>query len=278
MPIFHEKKTIFSHNPKAGGTSVLDAVGFNKSNEFNPMNVFGYISTDNKNLDQKEYFDRHEAIPLYYEPSGAKIAHYFGFMKPMNNVLAQHLTKFETVNLFERCYGNGTLTGYDSFTIIRNPYDRWISSLAMVGLFSLNSIDVLVNELSRHITVMNTQWDFRLEVPHTHEINVNYTLLNHPHVRPQHAWAEGVDNIFTLDNADILLSRYLKEKDLICKDTKLERSNVEKSQEYTDLKRRLLDLFPGRYDDFIKEFYAKDIQLYEETLEKEKQLMSFQDD
>lgn len=113
MPISHKKKIIFIHIPKCAGSSLLE--NFYSKNKLG-MHNFGCDNVFIKLL----YFK--------YELTN-DIIHKLSFLDYYNSIDKQHLIAHLPLNLYVKkgFITKKQLSKYYSFTIIRNPYNRFLS-------------------------------------------------------------------------------------------------------------------------------------------------------
>lgn len=104
MPILHNKKLIFVHIPKTGGTSIENALDIQTHQEF-----FGFQRCG-------------ECMPEILEKFSIEERNKIKYTTP------QHLTALQLKTIF----GDTTFNKYQKFTIVRNPYDRLVSEYCYI--------------------------------------------------------------------------------------------------------------------------------------------------
>ena len=111
MPISHEKKIIFVHIPKTGGTSIEYVLGLHGDKQHIGITPYRYQELDLEHL-------------------------YGGHL--------QHLSAMEIKNLLPTFFND-----YKKFTFVRNPWDRMVSEAAWLDGKWAKGISLTVDEFDR---------------------------------------------------------------------------------------------------------------------------------
>lgn len=132
MPISHKHKTIFVHIPKNAGTSVENVLGVSNIHDLHNAGKTSEILkvTNTELLSYKEY----------------------------RNILLkspQHYTLQELKKIIDK----STIDTYLKFSIVRNPYDRFVSEYKYNKQFNFLSFDEYVNYVMS-LTAVERNWFF----------------------------------------------------------------------------------------------------------------------
>lgn len=132
MPISHKYKSIFVHIPKTAGSSVESALGISNINDlYNIGKTNGVLKvTNTETLSYKEY----------------------------RNILLkspQHYTLQELKKIIDK----STIDDYLKFSIVRNPYDRFVSEYKYNKQFNFLSFDEYVNYVMS-LAAVERNWFF----------------------------------------------------------------------------------------------------------------------
>ena len=107
MPICHDKKLIFVHIPKNGGTSIESALNLEHIENLYSKAPIKYSNMD---IDKSRFTTIKELDDMWYRTP-------------------QHLTANQIQKLYPSTFNNPE---YKSFAIVRNPYDRLVSEWAYI--------------------------------------------------------------------------------------------------------------------------------------------------
>jgi len=155
MPYFYKPNTVnvlFIHIPKTGGTSAEQYFSHKYNIPLNQYSLFTYRNTSNNGMISLQHYTYENII---YNPS---------------------------IRLIE---------GYETFTIVRNPYYRVVSDIFFLGLASIH---------------MNKKEIYKI-------ITTYYTQYNHDnHTKPQYEFIYDMSNNCLYDNIYVLKTEDLTEE------------------------------------------------------------------
>ncbi len=213
MPVSHELRCLFVHVPKTGGTSIEAALG---------------MRPQRKGEDRERLFGRIESEPLLGLELGT--------------AYLQHLTLAE----IDRIHPGDPFAGYLSCAIVRNPWDRMVSSYSHP--------DGHLHRTAREQGIELDDLAFADYVRATEGIE-------HAHLRPQSDYVAADDGRVRVDYLG-RFERLAESFAEICRRLGIERSlGVEKKS-----KRRAAEGYRAYYDADTRERvaarYARDIELF----------------
>jgi hypothetical protein len=132
MPISHKYKVIFIHIPKTAGTSVENVLGVSTINDFynrgKTNDVLKVINTEP--LSSKEYRDILQKSPQHY-----------------------------TLQEIKKIIDPSVFSDYLKFSIVRNPYDRFVSEYNSNEEFNFLSFDEFT-DYAMSLTAVERNWLF----------------------------------------------------------------------------------------------------------------------
>lgn len=244
MAVFHNKKLIFVHVPKTGGTYFTTRVNnFSIKNKFNYVNIFGRPSLGN--LSSKLLYESLEDVELHYKPHRNKInktskeilQKLFG----TSDIPMQHLSYLDILLFVQELYDTD-ISHYNSFAVIREPEERIISALYRDKI-SINNINSFLLDIKR-------KSDYKKPIMYS----------KFSHYKRQKDLIEGTKNLIKFENIENDLIYYI---DLLNNNKKTNLSSVNKNKsknidKYNEYKSEIRK----KYKKIIFDIYEEDFYLY----------------
>lgn len=208
MPVVHSKKVIFYHIPKTAGTSIESMLGLTYSKRLIHETLLNHVNTP--------------SLPAY-----------------------QHFTPSEVSEVLRDQGKNDVCANYYKFTIVRNPYDRAISTYKF--MCSTGMLKDIVKKMGQFKNGIKSFNDFLCVANHYVKSNVEHVERYNKipfmhHLRPQSHWFidenNVYDDVFQFENLEECRTKLKPYFDLSKQDNPLPLLN-QSSKDYKSIEQKM---------------------------------------
>lgn len=244
MPIFHNKKVIFVHVPKTGGTTIRKTINFdNCQNKCNITNFWGY-----PDLGYTDYsYDDVINLNIQISEIDNIIKKIFG----VKRVCLQHISLTEIKKLHKAIHNEKyNIDEYLSLGILRNPVDRFFSAFLNRQYVNkkIKDKDVFNRDVNGFLNTLK-----KIKSPEIYD-------GKYCHYRSQVELLKGVDNIYLFENLNHKIPDICQTLSYNYQSfTKVKKENKNRNKDYKKWKEVIkLDTIKN-----IQKYYLEDLRLYE---------------